>query len=1404
MALRPLHLPLPAASSPGWVVEYGASVLGGRCPGFPPRYGMSVRRTNLADLAHGRAPTEGGGEALRRAMDTLKSKQGTRRPAAAADLLQQAVKKVTRGRVRLGEKTLRAALTVAFSQKAMECHERRCAELGEKAACDLGPEDLKLAAARALFELWTGNVDDTTDCQSTEQANTPEGGAGNNQENRTSKPSEEPSAADAATNESDATSAEAAMLTQTQLRAALFSMDLTPTQELVDEFVGELAQPFRVETNSVQRATPTSLHKERFIARLLELVGPDETALLETEARRWAPWSVCGFACDCLPWGSTKVIVSKQGDVTVQRNSRALLCRAGYKSVDIFDIPASRWMQIKKNISHSSAVVGYFFEALVLFLLCASLFHGHYTLMTAVSTLVGLAWMGFRLMFLLCRRTGFATIYQAALPTSYAGGSAGDFEVRRSDCLPLLDAFKSLKVGQRALTNDEPIRFTCPRPSVFFLERCIKLNAPHTLELGPKQEHYIIEKIADATLPCCRSFSQTTWHVGLIPDIAWIHTHVSERDLGTLCRWLLKGLAAALLLGFLIASCIPECREESPCKDELLNAQIGRLPPFANVSATDCRRPFDFTGYEVSEQAREEQHTTPSGISDAEMECERKALQGHCRPTHPGYDDMLTLCRPICGLCLEENDDLHCDERCREYSCGEFTCGAMGMRRPDDAATFHDLDGITPGSIQVAYRQACSFAGGGANDGVCDEGVGWCLPGTDWADCHSAEHYVDHLHSQYGYTEVLEHRHLHWYAAIAEANDHGCRIATVLERCATCRSPDFACGPYNASSGFPDAQASCLEIESDDLLHETPWCRAMSEQMFPACACLPPHLRALPSWRIYVAISSFVLVLIWIPIIWRWCTYRRCYTEFGTIGVDTTKTGHALKFHTMQGSGRKIAMQVMEQKLGRPLNHELVKTYTYKVPAMRRMFNVGRVENLEVHADYLVVETVNGHWCCNFWSRSPAQDFYYVLLKDTSFVESGQVGEPCTSNLAYFLLGLGFGLMFSVLLGGLLSYLIKRFHIPAESMTLVKWLGLLLGILFYFIFRACSGKLHQQFLHVGCVAGGTQRGRRNPHGGTSPFYVQIRDHHSADDIDEMKDVIRATRRESKATTVLGHRVADEVDLGHRKVCNDSDANDADDQPELARTKSQAGLRNSMRDIEQNVKDGLMDEYKTVVTAKDITLRAIDETYRRLDTDHSGTLSADEIASAVASLGIEMDARAIMEKWDVDCSGSLDRAEFVDMMLEILDPNLHISSFSAPEYCPMNFYGIDFDWMPWGKRSTALSRVQADLRGKTGLCGRSLFTNQQSVEVEVPRMRWLLLDQNPATSGKFNSYLSEALVLYLLRSKTQIRHFTECIVKSALTTVTSAGTQSFHSWVFWKTTNRESSPLWLVCSGILRD
>ena len=147
----------------------------------------------------GGAKIKSGGTDLRRAGAAAFLR---RRRIAAVALVHRAFGVAARGRAR--EKTLRAALTVVLSQKASECHLRRCADLGEQAALELGPEDLKLQAAGELFELWTGAADRKTTCTAAVAPSTTERNVQSTEDKSEPEGSREPAAEGAAAEESDA------------------------------------------------------------------------------------------------------------------------------------------------------------------------------------------------------------------------------------------------------------------------------------------------------------------------------------------------------------------------------------------------------------------------------------------------------------------------------------------------------------------------------------------------------------------------------------------------------------------------------------------------------------------------------------------------------------------------------------------------------------------------------------------------------------------------------------------------------------------------------------------------------------------------------------------------------------------------------------------------------------------------------------------------------------------------------------------------------------------------------------------------------------------------------------------------------------------------------------------------
>ena len=77
-------------------------------------------------------------------------------------------------------------------------------------------------------------------------------------------------------------------------------------------------------------------------------------------------------------------------------------------------------------------------------------------------------------------------------------------------------------------------------------------------------------------------------------------------------------------------------------------------------------------------------------------------------------------------------------------------------------------------------------------------------------------------------------------------------------------------------------------------------------------------------------------------------------------------------------------------------------------------------------------------------------------------------------------------------------------------------------------------------------------------------------------------------------------------------------------------------------------------------------------------------------------------------------------------------------------CPIALFGVDLDWIPWGRRTTTISHNGFIVNGLQGPCGiRKICTEVRSC-IEVNKARWVHTQGNPAPLYKLNRYLEESL------------------------------------------------------------
>lgn len=99
---------------------------------------------------------------------------------------------------------------------------------------------------------------------------------------------------------------------------------------------------------------------------------------------------------------------------------------------------------------------------------------------TAVSSLAALFWLGFRVGFLLFRRTSTVKIHAVGLPNTKRGESAGAFQVNRKDCESAIDAFLHAKAGE-SVSSVNVKKFVCPRSASECTKHLPLLPAPCSL-----------------------------------------------------------------------------------------------------------------------------------------------------------------------------------------------------------------------------------------------------------------------------------------------------------------------------------------------------------------------------------------------------------------------------------------------------------------------------------------------------------------------------------------------------------------------------------------------------------------------------------------------------------------------------------------------------------------------------------------------------------------------------------------------------------------------------------------------------------------------------------------------------------------------------------------------------------
>jgi hypothetical protein len=237
-------------------------------------------------------------------------------------------------------------------------------------------------------------------------------------------------------------------------------------------------------------------------------------------------------------------------------------------------------------------------------------------------------------------------------------------------------------------------------------------------------------------------------------------------------------------------------------------------------------------------------------------------------------------------------------------------------------------------------------------------------------------------------------------------------------------------------------------------------------------------------------------------------------------------------------------------------------------------------------------------------------------------------------------------------------------------------------------------------------------------------------HFKAGDDDERDAWIAALRAVQEAGT-MGERKKINLDL---RVVN----NDGKHRVEF----KEANLK---LDFEAD-KDQLLDQDKLLELA-------LAECFATFDTDKTGRLQLFDLQEALDTLGLqptEDELAWMVSEYAVSEDGSVSQLEFVHMMRQYIDAGSHPQlEYTGASWCPLSFFSLDFDFLPWGKRHTEFKAAAIEVKAQEGLFGALSGANQNNTSMETEKTRWLHMEGNPTPAWKLNAYLAEALAVFTL-------------------------------------------------------
>jgi Ca2+-binding EF-hand superfamily protein len=173
-------------------------------------------------------------------------------------------------------------------------------------------------------------------------------------------------------------------------------------------------------------------------------------------------------------------------------------------------------------------------------------------------------------------------------------------------------------------------------------------------------------------------------------------------------------------------------------------------------------------------------------------------------------------------------------------------------------------------------------------------------------------------------------------------------------------------------------------------------------------------------------------------------------------------------------------------------------------------------------------------------------------------------------------------------------------------------------------------------------------------------------------------------------------------------------------------------------------------------------------FKQHDSSNNGYISFDQCKEALKELSAEQlqewgsqkhkpnkakpplwdDAKLdeLVTSLDSDRDGMINLAEFLMIIAHELK-EYNDEQYAAIDFCPYTMQSINLDFVPWGSKTSVWTAHDMTIVGQAGLAGNKYLSDKERVSIEVPKLRWMKMEQNVGIFNSLYGMITEAFVIY---------------------------------------------------------